>query len=95
LARDTGAKEKNDMKRETRYREAPRSLSQAIKESEVVKDFLPPPEQLIRRDEQVKVTINLSKRSIDFFKRVASHEKVPYQTMIKNLLDLYADRYQK
>lgn len=57
---------------------------------EVVSDFLPPPDQLVLRDDGVKVTISLSKRSVDFFKRHAARSKVPYQRMIRNLLDSYA-----
>ena len=34
----------------------------------VVPDFLPRPEDLVFRDEGVKVTIALSKRSVEFFK---------------------------
>ena len=34
----------------------------------VVADFLPLPEDLVFQDEGVKVTIALSKRSVDFFK---------------------------
>ena len=34
----------------------------------VIRDFLPPPEDLVFRDEGVKVTIALSKRSVEFFK---------------------------
>ena len=34
---------------------------------EIVADFLPPREDLVLRDEGVKVTIALSKRSVDFF----------------------------
>ena len=56
----------------------------------IVSDFLLPPDQLVLRDEGVKVTISLSKRSVDFFKRHAARSKVPYQKMIRNLLDSYA-----
>jgi len=35
----------------------------------VVPDFLPRPEDLVFRDEGVKVTIALSKRSVEFFKQ--------------------------
>ena len=83
------------MTKETRYRNAPKHIAEAIEASEVVADFLPPPKDLVRREEQVKITINLSKRSIDFFKRVAANEGVPYQAMIKSLLDRYADRFEK
>jgi predicted DNA binding CopG/RHH family protein len=57
---------------------------------EVIEDFLPPPHQLVLRDDGVKITISLSKRSVDFFKRHAARSKVPYQKMIRSLLDSYA-----
>jgi hypothetical protein len=37
----------------------------------IVKDFLPLPSQLVLRDDNVKVTLSLSRRSINFFKREA------------------------
>jgi hypothetical protein len=37
----------------------------------VVPDFLPRPEDLVFREEGIKVTIALSKRSVDFFKNEA------------------------
>lgn len=37
----------------------------------VVPDFLPKPEDLVLQDEGVKITIALSKRSVEFFKREA------------------------
>ena len=56
----------------------------------VVKDFLPPPEALAMREETVKVTLQLTRSSIDFFKREAAIHKTPYQRMIRRLLDEYA-----
>jgi hypothetical protein len=35
----------------------------------IIKNFLPPPEMLILKDDNVKVTISLSRGSVDFFKR--------------------------
>jgi hypothetical protein len=61
----------------------------------VVADFLPPPDQLVLKVDGVKVTISLSKRSVDFFKVHASRSKVPYQRMIRSLLDNYASQYAK
>lgn len=61
---------------------------------EVVKDFLPPPDRLVPRDERVVVTLILSKRSVDFFKVRAARTKVPYQKIIGDLLDTYA-RHQE
>jgi hypothetical protein len=62
---------------------------------EMVEDFLPPPDQLVLRDDGVKVTISLSKKSVDFFKAHASKSKVPYQRMIRALLDSYADKHSQ
>jgi len=57
----------------------------------IIPDFLPPPEDLVFRDEGVKVTIALSKRSVDFFKAEARKHGTQYQRMIRRLLDAYAD----
>lgn len=57
----------------------------------IVPDFLPSPEELAAKDETVKVTIALSKKSIDYFKRVAKQNRTQYQKMIRRLLDEYAN----
>ena len=57
---------------------------------EVVSDFLPLPEDLAFRDEGVKVTLALSKRSVEFFKSQAQKHNTQYQRMIRRLLDAYA-----
>ena len=48
-------------------------------EAKVIKDFLPPPEELAFREEGVKVTMALSKKSVEFFKSEASkyHTHMP------------------
>lgn len=58
----------------------------------VVRDFLPPPDQLVLRQENVKVTLSLSRRSVEFFKREAGKHHVPYQRMIRALVDAYAEK---
>lgn len=58
----------------------------------LVDDFLPAPGELVLREDNVKVTLSLSQRSVDFFKRAAAEEKVPYQKMIRALVDAYAER---
>ena len=73
---------------------APRGIATAIDDAELIDDFLPPPEQLFLREETVKVTLNLSQRSVDFFKRSSSKHGVPYQQMVRRVLDLYAQRYE-
>jgi hypothetical protein len=61
----------------------------------VVSDFLPPPEDLVFRDDTVKVTISLSRSSIEFFKQEAKKYHTQYQKMIRRLLDAYAQIHQQ
>ena len=56
-------------------------------------DFLPPPDRLVRREETVKVTLSLSRASVDFFRSEAERQGVPYQRMIRALVDAYARRH--
>lgn len=77
------------MKRTRKYTNEP------LGRLEVVEDFLPPPDQLVLKDDGVKVTISLSRKSVEFFKAHAAASKVPYQRMIRKVLDSYADRYSK
>ena len=58
----------------------------------VIPDFLPSPKDLVLKEEKVKVTISLSRTSLDFFKQQAKQHNAPYQKMIRNLLDIYALR---
>jgi predicted DNA binding CopG/RHH family protein len=62
-------------------------------EVRVVKDFLPSPEELAFREETVKVTIALSKASVEFFKQEAAKHQVSYQKMIRRLIDEYVLRH--
>lgn len=55
----------------------------------VIKDFLPSPEELALKEETVKVTIALSRVSVDFFKNEAKKYNTQYQKMIRRLLDEY------
>lgn len=59
-----------------------------------VKDFLPPPEELALPQDTVKVTIALSRSSVEFFKREAQRHHTKYQKMIREVVDRYASRYQ-
>lgn len=58
----------------------------------VISDFLPSPEELALKDETVKVTLALSKSSVEFFKKEAGKHHTQYQKMIRRLLDEYAAR---
>lgn len=55
----------------------------------IVKDFLPRPEELVFKEDNVKVTLSLSRESVDFFKEEAKRNRTQYQKMIRRLLDIY------
>ena len=74
------------MSTKIRYRDEP------LGEIRVVPDFVPSPAQLAFRDEGVKVTLALSRKSVDFFKAEASRHHTQYQRMIRRLLDAYVER---
>jgi hypothetical protein len=57
----------------------------------VVPDFLPSPAELAFREEAVKVTLALSKKSLDFFKSEAARHHTQYQRMIRRLIDAYVE----
>ena len=59
----------------------------------VVADFLPSPAELAFNDEAVKVTLALSKKSIDFFKAEATKNHTQYQRMIRRLVDAYVESH--
>ena len=90
LAQVIGEKEKKYVKtNKIKYTEG------EIGNMEIVKDFLPPPSELVKMENNVKVTINLRKSSVDFFKGVAKKNHVRYQRVIRSLLDTYANTYSK
>ena len=86
---DIGEKENRYMKKKIKY------SNEKIGKVEVVKDFLPKPEDLIFKENTVKVTLNLSKSSIEFFKEVAQKHGSQYQKVIRNLLDKYSSHYSQ
>lgn len=77
------------MKNKISYSDGP------MEEVRVIKDFLPPPSELAFREETVKVTIALTKASVDFFKQEAEKRQVSYQKMIRRLLDEYAHHHSR
>ena len=84
-----GGKEGKFMKTKIKYTEEP------MGHLRVIKDFLPPPDQLVLKEDNVKVTISLKKSSIQFFKQQAKKHRIPYQKMIREVVDWYASHYHK
>jgi len=89
LELDIGEKENRYMKKKIKYSD------EKIGEIEVIKDFLPRPEELVFKENTVKVTLNLSKSSIEFFKGIARKHGSQYQKVIRNLLDNYTSHYSE
>ena len=77
------------MKNKIKYSDEP------MGELRVIKDFLPPPDRLVLKEENIKITISLNKSSIEFFKKEAQKHGTSYQKMIRRLIDWYASKYQK
>lgn len=69
--------------------------NEEIGEVEVVNDFLPKPEDLVFKKDTIKVTLNLSKSSIEFFKGIAQKHGSQYQKVIRKLLDNYTSHYSE
>jgi len=69
--------------------------NEPIGEPRVIRDFLPSPAELAYRDEDVKITITLSRKSVEFFKSEAAKADTHYQRMIRRLLDAYVDAYTR
>jgi predicted DNA binding CopG/RHH family protein len=80
---DIGGKGRKFMRGKTKYADEP------IGKVKVIPDFLPTPEELALKEETVKITIALSKSSVEFFKKEAQKYNTQYQKMIRRLLDEY------
>jgi predicted DNA binding CopG/RHH family protein len=77
------------MKKKIKYTE------EKIGNVELIKDFLPNPKDLVFKEDNVKVTLNLSKASVEFFKKIAKERGSQYQKVIRNLLDRYSSHYSE
>ena len=60
-----------------------------------IEDTFPRPEDLVFKEDNTKVTIALSRSSVEFFKREAKKHHTQYQKMIRNLLDEYVARHSR
>jgi predicted DNA binding CopG/RHH family protein len=75
------------MKKKIKYTDEP------LGDLRVIDDFLPSPEELAFKEENVKVTIALSKTSVEFFKKEAEKYHTQYQKMIRRLINFYVLRH--
>ena len=90
MVQATGVKEKSFMKkRNVKYTDEP------MGNIKIITDFLPSPENIVLKEDTVKVTISLTKESLEFFKKEADTHHTQYQKMIRGILDRYASHYAK
>ena len=58
-----------------------------------IPDFLPSPEELLPREETIKITIALDSKTLRFFKQYAGKAGLKYQRIIREVLKSYARKY--
>lgn len=61
----------------------------------IVDDFLPDPKELVLKKRVVKITLSVSKDSLDYFKREAERYDENYQTIMRALLEKYSQHYSR
>ncbi|MGD9152511.1 MAG: CopG family transcriptional regulator [Gammaproteobacteria bacterium] len=76
-------------KKKVKYTDEP------IDEIKIRHDFLPGPDELVLKEETVKITLSLTKASLKYFKKAAKSRHTQYQKMIRVLLDKYAEYYSE
>ena len=79
------------MKKHIKYSKEPPDVD--LEAAEVIKDFLPPPDQLVFKEKTIKITLALSEGSVNFFKIQAQMHGLKYQQMIRSLIDKYVEAH--
>ena len=73
------------MKKRTKYTDEPMDF-------QIIEDFLPPPQELVRRSRKVKVTLEVTQPTVDVFRKKARGSTVQSRRMMGQLLDFYATK---
>lgn len=76
-----------------KYKDAPAKVEESLEHAIVVNDFLPSPDELIRKTEKEKITIAIDKHSLDLFKQYAKEHNARYQLMMNEVLGSYASKF--
>ncbi len=79
------------MKKEIIYEEDPWADDPPVNLRPIA-DFLPSPAELAKAEKTTKITLSISSDSLNFFKKEAAKHNVPYQAMIRRLLDEYRNK---
>ena len=74
------------------YTDAPADVEAILDRSSRIADpvWLPHPAELARIRENKRVTINITRRSYEVLSHYAEEHHIPYQAMIRDVLDAYA-----
>ncbi|EKD50440.1 MAG: hypothetical protein ACD_62C00543G0007 [uncultured bacterium] len=72
------------MKKKIKY------TDESLGDIKLVSDHFPKPHELVFKEDTVKVTIELTKNSVAFFKEQAKKHHTHYQAMIRTLLNYYS-----
>jgi predicted DNA binding CopG/RHH family protein len=67
--------------------------SEALGALRVLPDFLPG--AAAPREEEVRITVLLSRTSLEFFKAEARRHNMQHQRLIRKLLDRYAEKHSR
>ena len=83
------------MKKKIVYEDLTEINGEPFKVGKLVPNFLPSPEELIGKEKTVKVTLALTERALDYFKKEARSHNTSYQRMIRNLVSSYEAAHRK
>lgn len=75
------------MKKKIKYTDEPMRMGRRVE------DFLPSPAEMVLKQKSRRVTINLNEASLRTFRKEANRLKVPYQRLLRTVVDLYAQHY--
>lgn len=78
-----------------KYTDAPADIAQALEGAERIEDFLPRPEELVKKVNKEKITIAIDRDSLELYKRYAKKHNAKYQTMINSVVGSYAEKFLK
>ena len=64
-----------------------------IKDFDIIEDFLPSPSEFAAARKKSRITLNLKEPTVQFFKKEAERNNIPYQVLIRDLLEKYVEKY--
>jgi uncharacterized protein (DUF4415 family) len=76
------------------YTDAPPEISESLARAKVIKDFLPPPEELVFKTSKEQVAVSLDSDSVIFFRKYAQKKHTSYQKVMSNVLKNYAMQHK-